>query len=186
MKSQFYVAAVATMMACGAQAQTLTGVKLDTAQATVGQSVTAVVALDNTDNLNCGLRVRWGDGVQQDVKVVDKAALPLTFNHSYAKPGNYTVVIEPGRVTTHLKCGGKNQSAALTVVASAAPAAKTAGPTCPTGWTLVSKSVVKKTGAYTCSAKAGTALPTERQACPSDLSYFENSKKGVLGCKNVS
>ena len=48
---------------------------------------------------------------------------------------------------------------------------------------LDKKSVNKKTGAYTCTAKAGTAAPASHAACPGSLSYFENSKKGHLGCK---
>ena len=57
------------------------------------------------------------------------------------------------------------------------------GPSCPEGWKLDAKSVVKKTGAYACSAKAGTAIPDKKPVCPGELSYFENSKKGMFGCK---
>ena len=100
-------------------------------------------------------------------------------------------MIEPKRVTSHLKCSGKNLTAAYKVVAApvaAAPAgtasaAVKAGPTCPEGWKLDAKSVNKKTGAYGCTAKAGTALPEKKPVCPGDLTYSENSKKGMLGCK---
>lgn len=32
-------------------------------------------------------------------------------------------------------------------------------------------------------AKAGTAVPEKKVSCPGDLTYFENGKKGQLGCK---
>ncbi|MFM9880223.1 MAG: hypothetical protein ACKVOO_07425 [Burkholderiaceae bacterium] len=197
MKTPLFTCVALTLMALPVlpvAAQTLTGVTLEPAQVQLGQSVTARIALENTDNPNCGLRVRWGDGVRDDVKVVNPAALPLVMTHTYAKPGDYAVVIEPGKVTSHFKCGGRNQTATVRVLAPVvvtpppkAPAlatvAQATGPVCPAGWTLSKKSVVKKTGAYTCTAKPGTALPAERQNCPGDLSYFENAKKGQLGCK---
>ncbi|MEO6624415.1 MAG: hypothetical protein ABIN37_06245, partial [Burkholderiaceae bacterium] len=91
-----------------------------------------------------------------------------------------------------LGCVGKNVSAMVKVaapppppqpaVAAGAPMA-VAGPSCPDGWKLNARSVNRKTGAYSCSAKAGTALPDKRPSCPGNLSYVENSKKGMLGCK---
>ncbi len=32
-------------------------------------------------------------------------------------------------------------------------------------------------------AKAGTAIPDKKPVCPGELSYCENSKKGMFGCK---
>jgi hypothetical protein len=86
-----------------------------------------------------------------------------------------------------LKCTGGDHSTTikvLPVVAAAAPAAAAAAaPACPEGWALDKKSVSKKTGAYTCTAKAGTAAPAGKLACPGTLGYFENTKKGQLGCR---
>ena len=56
-------------------------------------------------------------------------------------------------------------------------------PQCPPGWALDAKSMVKKSGAFTCRAKAGTAAPEGKLACPGELGYFENRKKGQLGCR---
>ena len=67
--------------------------------------------------------------------------------------------------------------------AAAAMPAKGAGPSCPDGWKLSAVSVSKKSGAYTCAAKAGTALPTAKLDCPAPLGYFENKAKGQLGCR---
>ena len=43
--------------------------------------------------------------------------------------------------------------------------------------------VIQVNARNTCTAKAGTAAPASHAACPGSLSYFENSKKGQLGCK---
>ena len=90
------------------------------------------------------------------------------------------------RVTTHLKCIGDNQHAAITVVAPAPPAVAVAAAAtglCPDGWRLDARSTNRKTGAFSCVAKAGTTPPPSRLACPGELSYFENVKKGQLGCR---
>lgn len=175
-----------------ASAQTLKDIKLDMAQAQVGQAVTATVGLDSPNAPNCGLRVRWGDGAVTERRINSPAEVPFKTSHTYAKPGDYTVVADPGKVGGSLGCIGKNASAMVKVVAPPPPpkpvAAASAtmaasGPSCPDGWKLDAKSVNKKTGAYSCTAKAGTAVPEKRPVCPGDLTYSENSKKGVLGCK---
>jgi hypothetical protein len=56
-------------------------------------------------------------------------------------------------------------------------------PACPEGWRLDPKSVNRKTGAYTCTAKAGTKPPAAKLECPGDTGYFENAKRGQLGCR---
>jgi hypothetical protein len=126
-------------------------------------------------------------------KINSAAEVPFKTTHTYAKPGDYTITADPGRVGGSLGCIGKNATAMVKVSAppAAAPAAgasaagKTAAalPTCPEGWKLDAKSVNKKSGAYTCTAKAGTATPDKKPACPGDLTYFENSKKGQMGCR---
>ena len=148
-----------------------------------------------SDSANCGLRFYWGDGATVDVRISDKAALPVTLTHVYEKAGEFRTMAEGKRVAAHLKCGGANIVRTVTVTGSApvappvasavAPAASTkaTGPSCPAGWKLDTRSANKKTGAYTCTAKAGTALPATRTDCPGDLSYFENVKKGKMGCQ---
>lgn len=74
-------------------------------------------------------------------------------------------------------------------VATASVAAPSAGaaarkPTlCPEGWTLAKPGQNAKTRAFSCSAKAGTKIPEPRLNCPGELTYFENIKKGQLGCR---
>ena len=190
------------MIAGSVSAQTLKSIKVDMAQAQVGQTVTATVGLESANAPNCGLRVCWGDGAVTERKINDPKEMPFVTTHTYAKAGDYTVVADPGRVGGSLGCVGKKMNAMVKVVAppppppppppvAAAPAAAASasapkaamGPSCPEGWKLDAKSVVKKTGAYACSAKAGTAIPDKKPVCPGELSYFENSKKGMFGCK---
>lgn len=181
-----------SLIAGMASAQTLKGIKLDTAQAQVGQAVNATVELDAGNNPNCGLRVRWGDGAVTERRINSAAEVPFKTSHTYAKAGDYTVVADPGKVGGSLGCVGKKASAVVKVVAPPPPApaaaasgakAAAAGPSCPDGWKLDAKSVNKKTGAYTCTAKGGTALPEKKAACPGDLTYFENVKRGQFGCR---
>jgi len=167
-------------------AQTLQSVKVEPATAEPGKPVTITAAFDISNGLNCNVRFNFGDGASQDQKVNQEKDANLSVQHSYAKAGTYTVKVEPKTKLPALKCLGKNQEAVVKVVAPApvaAAAAAAAAPGCPDGWKLDKKSVNKKTGAYTCTAKAGTAAPASHAACPGSLSYFENTKKGQLGCK---
>ena len=68
------------------------------AQAQVGQAVTATVELEATGAPNCGLRVRWGDGAVTERKINSAAEVPFKTTHTYAKPGDYTITADPGRV----------------------------------------------------------------------------------------
>lgn len=169
-----------------AAAQALTGVTAEPKDVRVGQPVTITSTFDNIDNPNCGLRLQFGDGQQTDYKINQPKDIPLVVTHTYDKPGSFEIMAEPKRNGMILGCTGKNQRIKVNVAAAAsAPAASAAasGPGCPDGWKLDGKSVNKKTGAFTCAAKAGTAAPANKLACPGDLGYFENAKKGQLGCK---
>ena len=187
------LAILALALVAGAvSAQTLKDIKLDMAQAQVGQAVTATLGLEPANAPNCGLRVRWGDGTVTERRINSAADMLVKPTHTYAKAGDYTVVADPGRVGGSLACVGKKASAMVKVVApppppkpaaAASAAMVTSGPSCPDGWKLDAKSVNKKTGAYTCTAKAGTATPDKKTVCPGDLTAFENSKKGMMGCK---
>ena len=182
------LAALLTTLALAANAQTLSGIKLEPANARVGEPVKITGSFDNADNPNCNVRVHFGDGQTQDFKINQLKDVPLIATRTFDKPGQYKVTIEPKTAMPMLKCVGKNQSAMLTVaapvaVAAAGKAIAAAAPACPAGWALNAKSVNKKTGAYTCGAKAGTALPASKPECPAPLGYFENKSKGQLGCR---
>lgn len=183
------LAAALVALALPASAQLLASLSAEPAQARVGEPVRFTLNLDVTGGANCGVHMHWGDGQTETFKINQAKDIPLVTTHTFAKPGTYQVVAEGKRVESTLKCGGRNQAftvvvAPATPVAAAPAPAGAAKPTvCPDGWALAKPGVNKKTGAYTCSAKAGTPLPTARATCPGDLSYFENAKKGQLGCK---
>ena len=171
-------------------AQTLLDARVEPASVQPNQPVKLTANFGNADNPNCGVRVHWGDGQSNDFKINQSKDVPLVTQHAYAKPGSYTVMVEPKTQGIALKCVGANQRATVAVVAppppaaASSPAATTAkAPTCPAGWKLDAKSVNKKTGAYTCSAKAGTAAPNPAPQCPGALTYFHNAKRGQLGCR---
>ena len=177
-----------SLLCSAAFAQTLAGVKVDKAQVMAGQPVQASVAFDVANSVNCGIRFDWGDGTGEDIKVEDAQKIPLLISHTYAKAGDYNIAVTPKKVTSRLGCLGKAQSAMVKVSAPAvaavpAPAVTSTAYACPAGWTLNARSVNRKTMAYSCNAKPGTALPEKKLACEGSTGYFENVKKGVIGCQ---
>jgi hypothetical protein len=189
--------AASILLAAGtASAQLVASAAFDASQVQAGQAARLTVQFDVLSGTNCGLRVHWGDGATSDFKINQAKDIPLVTSHTYAAAGSYKVKVEPKGVGSSLKCGGKNQE--LTLAVAAAPAQAAARPAapaavaqaapasaaqCPAGWKLSKAGVAKKTGAFTCEAKPGTALPQARLSCPGDLGYFENSKRGQLGCR---
>jgi hypothetical protein len=199
-KAMQILALAAATLALTVSAQTLSGVKLEPKQAKVGESVKLTADLEVKDGItNCGLLFNWGDGTTSYEKVNQAQDAPRIGNHVYAKPGTYTVAVEPTKAGSSLKCGGKDIKTTIVIAAAAAPAPVAAAPAaatpaaatpmakagdvCPAGWKLAKPGVSKKTKSYTCTAKANTPLPEAKVACPGDLTYFENMKKGQLGCR---
>jgi hypothetical protein len=174
--------AAALLLAAGAQAQTLSGLTLDPPQATVGQPVTITINFSNAESPNCNVRLHFGDGKTRDLKINQSKDVPRVVTAAYDKPGTYRVMAEGKTALPMLKCVGANQIAMLEVKAAPKAAGAAAAPTCPGGWTLDAKSV-RKSGAYTCSAKPNTALPSTKPECPAPLGYFENKSRGQLGCR---
>ncbi len=195
--------AFALLAACTAvNAQTVSNVTVTPAQIKAGEAATITVNFDLVDDkVNCGMRVLFGDGQQQDIKINQKGDVPIVVKHTYAKDGQYQVKAAPQNMGMIFKCLGKEASAALAVATPVAaavvqtPAVKTgaaiapppgktmASPSCPQGFKLDAKSVSKKTGAFACTAPKGTAMPTEKLSCPGDLAYYESRKTMKIGCK---
>ena len=201
MPKQFkLICASATMLAAAflstsAVAQKLAGITAEPANVVQGATVKVTVNIDVMSGINCGLRLHWGDGAADDVKINQKKDVPWIASHLYTKAGNYEVKAEPKTQGALMpRCGGDNQIVKVTVTAppapekAAIPKATTVGATapvnpCPEGWKLSKAGVNKASKAFTCTAAANTKLPEQRLACPGNLDYFENSKKGHLGCK---
>jgi hypothetical protein len=172
------LAGLLVLIGTSAVAQTIASIKVEPASPKAGEPVQVTVTFDNADNPNCNVRLHFGDGTNRDHKVNQAKDVPLVRSHTYAKAGQYTVKAEGKTALPMLKCLGANQTALVKVVAAAAQA-----PGCPAGWKLDARSVNKKTGAYTCAAKPGTAMPAARPDCPAPLSSFENKTRGQFGCR---
>lgn len=172
--------AVLALIPTIAFAQTLSSVKVEPAQAKIGSAVTVTADFEVSGATNCGLLIDFGDGEKQKYKINQTKDVPLVVTHTYAKPGSYKIMVEPKRNEMTLGCSGKNQYAQVEIGAAEV---KATGPQCPDGWKLNAKSVNKKTGAFSCSAKVGTPTPDSKLACPVGLGYYEEPKKGLLGCK---
>lgn len=208
------VLGLACISACfAANASTfIQGIKVEPAEIKAGQTAKITISGTEGDMVNCGVKLHFGDGTSQDFKLVNKGMLPIVVEHKYVQAGEVKVMVEPKKVTSHLKCGGQNQNAILKVVALpvvAAPAAaapkalagptvatapavgaapvkptpKATGPACPEGWNLDAKTVNKKSGSFTCTAKVGAKLPDAKLSCAKGLGYYENADKGLIGCR---
>lgn len=178
--------AITLALPAAGMAQTLTGVKVEPAEIRAGESAKITVNFESEGAINCGLRLHFGDGAAIDYKINQQRDLSLAVPRAYTKAGEYRIMAEPKTVGLLLKCNGKNQAALLKVssgTAAAAPkAAAAAAAQCPEGWTLDSKSAKRKDGSFTCRATPGTKITT-RLSCPGDLTYFENTRKGLMGCR---
>lgn len=200
MKRALLAVSLGALLPAAAQAQFVTGIKLEPPQIQAGQETKITVSFDKPMP-NCALRLDFGDGVTRDFKINQKKDVPLVVTHKYDKAGEFRVMTHPHKEGMTFACGHKNTEVFVKVAAApaaAAPAAAApakapahkaaaakaaaAAPECPGGWAL-DKASVRKNGAYTCKAQAGAKLPQARASCPGDLTYFENQKKGVLGCR---
>lgn len=176
-----------------AVAGNISGVKIEPANTQVGTQVKVTVS--GEDEGICGLRVEYGNG-DVDVTKMNKGKddFPRSFMKSFNKAGTYTVVAKGGREGSTFGCNGEAKAQvvvaeapkpAATAAPAAAPAAGAAAPTCPDGYILNSKSVNKKTGAFTCAAKKGATKPEKAIACAAGTEYFATPKGSSLGCRVV-
>ncbi len=75
--------------------------------AKVGESVQITVKASKNGTSVCGVLVNFGDGSNQQIKVnEDNAKLPISVEHTYKKPGKYTVQVSGKKITTHHSCKG--------------------------------------------------------------------------------
>jgi hypothetical protein len=192
MKRSLFTTLLLAAMTLPAGAQTIANVTVEPAAAKVGEPVKITANFDDAATPNCNVRVYFGDGTTKDFKINQAKDVPMVTTYTFTKPGDMTVKVEGKTALPVFKCNGKTKSALVKVTApapaaaaapAAAPMAKAGGPSCPDGWKLNAKSVSKKSGAFTCTAKAGSALPTSKLECPAALGYFENKAKGQLGCR---
>jgi hypothetical protein len=189
--SRISLAVLAVGLSTLAQAQMIGSVTASPSTVKAGEPVTVTANVEAKDSNFCGFAVFYGDGKNIESYSDDKKPTPYVTTHIYDKPGTYTISMGGRHVESHPNCGGGDKFATVTVtegaksaMAKPAPAggAGSAMSTCAAPWKLSGK-LNAKTGAYTCVAKAKTALPEPKPACAGDLTYFENAKKGQYGCR---
>ena len=174
----------ASLLAGAAHAQVLGTITASTTTAKVGEPVTVTANIDVLGNY-CGFVVGFGDGTFKDAVSDVSNPTPLVLTHTYAKAGTYHVTLGGKNVQSHPNCGGPERAVDITVmgpVEPVKPMVMKPADVCAKGWKLSGK-LNAKTGTFTCTSKAGTALPAEKPVCKGDLSYFENVKKRQYGCK---
>ncbi len=185
LRATLFAASAALVLATTAHAQVLGTITASSTNVKVGEPVTITANIDVLNGNYCGFVVGFGDGTFKDAVSDVSNAVPLVVTRTYDKPGSYHVTLGGKNVQNHPNCGGPERAVDITVTGAAKPAAPAAaklGDVCEKPWKLSGK-LNAKTGAFTCAAKPGTALPSTKPACSGDLSYFENTKKGQYGCK---
>jgi hypothetical protein len=178
-------ATVLMAFAGAAHSQVLGAITASPMAAKVGEPVTVTANIDVVGGNYCGFVVGFGDGTFKDAVSDVSNPTPLVLTHTYDKPGAYHVTLGGKNVQSHPNCAGPERAVDITVaspVAPAKPVEMKAADVCAKGWKLSGK-LNAKTGTFTCTSKAGTALPAEKPVCKGDLSYFENVKKRQYGCK---
>jgi hypothetical protein len=138
---------------------------------------------------SCGLSINYGDGDSPDTRVVSKSdgLFPRVFEHTFNKPGGFSVKAKGERVKTTFGCAGGADTFVTVTAPAAAPvagakkgaAAQAAAtpPVCPDGWQVAANSVNRKTGEFACNAKP----PANKMECGPGLAYYE--KGSVIGCR---
>lgn len=177
-------ALLALGLSATAQAQVLDTITASSTNVKVGEPVTITANIGVLNANYCGFVVGFGDGSFKDAVSDASTPVPLVLTKTYDKPGAYHVTLGGKNVQNHPNCGGAERAVDITVTgaAKAAPGKAAAAGACDAPWKMKGKANAK-TGAFTCAAKPGTAVPAAKPACQGDLSYFENAKKGQYGCK---
>ncbi len=121
-----------------------------------------------------GMTVKCGGRNQETTLVVSAPPAPVAAPAPTPAPAPAAAAAVPAPAPRASVPAAAPQPAASASMARSGP--------CPAGWTL-NKPGVGKNGAFTCAAKAGTAAPAQRPECRGDLTYFENTKRGQLGCR---
>jgi hypothetical protein len=161
-----------------AQAQLIGSVTASPTTVQAGEPVTVTANVEVLSGNYCGFAVFYGDSKNIESYSDVNHPTPFVTTHVYAKPGSYTISMGGRNVASHTNCGGNNTSASVTVTEAVRPTVATPAQTggsgamaktsatsvCKAAWKL-SGNCNAKTGAYTCTAKAGRALPDPHSRC---------------------
>lgn len=111
-------AILASAVATGAFAQTLTRIRVEIAPAVPGNPAVILVDLDNSGGGYCGASLKLGDGSSRDLRF-EEGKTTLRIEHRYAQPGNYSVSVEGKALIRGLRsvlpCLGSAQTASVSV-----------------------------------------------------------------------
>lgn len=77
------------------------------ASAKPGTAVAVTVKASEEGNAWCGMRVDFGDGGSEQVKIDGDNKFPVALQHTYAKAGTYTIKATGQDITTHKHCPGE-------------------------------------------------------------------------------
>jgi hypothetical protein len=132
----------------------------------------------NTEG-DCGIWIDYGDQGSPDTRIVGNrdGVLPRQFEHTFGRPGQYTVTVLGKRVKTTSGCDGQASTVVTVVEAVRERPRGPVAASCPPGWALREGSLDRRTGAFTCVP----AYPQQRIDCGPGLRYFE--RDGMLGCR---
>lgn len=181
--SLFALTAVALAFAPAAFADTITTitphanrVQLENGQATIR----FVVAGQGNETTDCGIYIEYDDKGSPDTRIIGKndGYLPRSFDHTFAAPGQYTVIARGQRVKQTFGCSG-SASTVVTVLEERHSRRRAAADACPDGWQISQGSFDRQTGAFTCAP----AYPAQRIDCGPGLRYFEGDN--TLGCRTM-
>ncbi len=177
----FLFSSLSSLSAAALAAPSISSVTAAHTSVHTGQPVKITVNADNAAGGICGLVVHYGDGKSEEPQKVGGSwpEFPRAFEHTYARPGTYTIKAEGQRAGSYLSCSGE-ATLQLTVEAPPPPpVAAPAKPQCPEGWAMKGK--VAKNGAFTCTPKKkGAKKPETPLPCPEGTNYFASGNR--LGC----
>ncbi len=171
---------------------TITKIEPSTASAVLeGGKVTVRFTVTGTADASdtCGLVINYGDGDSPDSRIISKSdgPFPRVFEHTFNKPGGFSVQAKGERVKTTFGCaGGADTFVTVTAPAVAAvpapgsrraAAQAAAAAACPDGWQVTANSVNRRTGEFSCSPR----LPAKKLDCGPGLAYYE--KGNLIGCR---
>lgn len=179
--SLFAISAFALAFAPAAMANTITNivpsasrVMLENGQAMIRFTVSG----QGNEATDCGMWIEYGDGGSPDTRIIgrDEGLLPRAYDHTFTRPGQYTVTAKGQRVKQTFGCTGST-STVVTVLEERQTRRQAAAEACPDGWMMREGSFSRQTGAFTCSP----AYPAQQLDCGPGLRYFEADNQ--IGCR---
>ena len=182
MKRSVIFALSAIALAPAAWADTITGIapQADRIALVNGKATMKFMVSGQSTEGDCGIWIDYGDQDSPDTRIIGRrdGELPREFEHTFSRPGQFTVTATGRRVKTTAACEGAVSTVVNIVEAGRdrrrGPAAQAS---CPAGWELREGSFDRTSGAFTCDP----AYPQARIDCGRELRYFE--RDNTIGCR---